>query len=75
MFLICSLSSLPALFYYAQHGYTDQEEVDIQTLKRNFGMHNGYTKALRRLIKHMTEGICGANFDDWVLASKVSVAI
>ncbi|CAO0791616.1 unnamed protein product [Mucor circinelloides] len=48
------LSSLPALFYYAQHGYTDQAEVDIQTLKRNF------------------EGICGASFDDWVLASKVS---
>ncbi|CEP14685.1 hypothetical protein [Parasitella parasitica] len=47
------LSALPALLYYAQHGYTDQEEVDIQTLKRNF------------------EGICGANFDDWVLASKI----
>ncbi|KAL7310082.1 hypothetical protein PS15m_010885 [Mucor circinelloides] len=47
------LSSLPALFYYAQHGYTDQAEVDIQTLKRNF------------------EGICGASFDDWVLASKI----
>ncbi|KAI8337363.1 glycoside hydrolase superfamily [Choanephora cucurbitarum] len=30
------LSALPALFYYAQHGYTDQGEVDIQMLKRNF---------------------------------------
>jgi hypothetical protein len=35
--LFIRLSSLPALFYYAQHGYTDQEEVDIQVLKRNFG--------------------------------------
>ncbi|KAI8644970.1 glycoside hydrolase superfamily [Parasitella parasitica] len=47
------LSALPALLYYAQHGYTYQEEVDIHILKRNF------------------EGICGANFDDWVLASKI----
>ncbi|KAI8098093.1 glycoside hydrolase superfamily [Gilbertella persicaria] len=30
------LSALPALFYYAQHGYTDQEEVDIPMLKRDF---------------------------------------
>ncbi|KAG2182917.1 hypothetical protein INT44_005898 [Umbelopsis vinacea] len=46
-------SSLPALLYYAQHCYTDQDEVDIVLLKRNF------------------EGICGAGFDDWIMASKV----
>lgn len=68
---ICSLSSLPALFYYAQHGYTDQAEVDIQTLKRNFGTH-GYTKGVIETNHASIEGICGASFDDWVLASKVS---
>ncbi|KAI8373055.1 glycoside hydrolase superfamily [Radiomyces spectabilis] len=46
-------SCLPALCYYGDHGYTDRDEVDISTLKRNF------------------EGICGANFDDWVIASKI----
>ncbi|KAI9472138.1 MAG: glycoside hydrolase superfamily [Benjaminiella poitrasii] len=30
------LSSLPAIFYYAQHGYTELEEVNIPMLKRNF---------------------------------------
>jgi hypothetical protein len=30
-------SSLPAVLYYAQHGYTEQDEVDILQLKRNFG--------------------------------------
>ncbi|ORZ02623.1 glycoside hydrolase superfamily [Syncephalastrum racemosum] len=48
-----TFSSLPALCYYAQHGYDPSEEVDIRMLKRNF------------------EGICGANFDDWVFASKI----
>ncbi|KAI9246192.1 glycoside hydrolase superfamily [Sporodiniella umbellata] len=46
-------SSLPALLYYAQHGYCEQEEVDMSLLKTNF------------------EGICGATFDAWVLASKI----
>lgn len=46
-------SCLPALLYYAQHCYTEQEEVEIELLKRNF------------------EGICGAGFDDWIMASKV----
>jgi hypothetical protein len=49
-----SYSSLPALLYYAQHCYTEQDEVDIALLKRNF------------------EGICGAGFDDWIMASKVN---
>jgi hypothetical protein len=35
--ILCSISSLPALFYYAQHGYCEEKEVDIQILKRNFG--------------------------------------
>lgn len=30
-------SALPALLYYAQHGYCEEKEVDIQVLKRNFG--------------------------------------
>ncbi|KAI8974293.1 glycoside hydrolase superfamily [Pilobolus umbonatus] len=46
-------SSLPALFYYAQQGYCEEEEVNDYLLRRNF------------------EGICGANFDDWVYASKI----
>ncbi|KAG2233185.1 hypothetical protein INT48_005023 [Thamnidium elegans] len=29
-------SALPALIYYAQHGYCEEKEVDIQVLKRNF---------------------------------------
>ncbi|KAJ8651597.1 hypothetical protein O0I10_012834 [Lichtheimia ornata] len=29
-------SSFPALCYYAEHGYTDQDEVNIPLLKRNF---------------------------------------
>lgn len=33
-----SFSSFPALCYYAEHGYTDQDEVNIPLLKRNFGM-------------------------------------
>jgi hypothetical protein len=36
--LFCDrISALPALLYYAQHGYCEQEEVDVQMLKRNFG--------------------------------------
>ncbi|CAO3685673.1 unnamed protein product [Umbelopsis vinacea] len=46
-------SCLPALLYYAQHCYTELEEVEIELLKRNF------------------EGICGAGFDDWIMASKI----
>ncbi|KAI9317432.1 glycoside hydrolase superfamily [Dichotomocladium elegans] len=46
-------SALPALCYYSDQGYCDQDEVDVPILKRNF------------------EGICGANFDDWVFASKI----
>ncbi|KAF9115926.1 hypothetical protein BGX27_005808 [Mortierella sp. AM989] len=46
-------SALPAMYYFAEHGYTTEDEVDLDRLKKCF------------------EGVCGANFDDWVYASKI----
>ncbi|KAF9421047.1 hypothetical protein BGZ94_008945 [Podila epigama] len=46
-------SSLPSMYYFADHGYTLEDEVDLDRLKSCF------------------EGVCGANFDDWVYASKI----
>ncbi|KAI8344500.1 family 20 glycoside hydrolase [Chlamydoabsidia padenii] len=46
-------SSLPGLYYYAQLGYCENDDVDLTILKQNF------------------DAICGANFDDWVYASKI----
>ncbi|KAF9191624.1 hypothetical protein BGZ50_009254 [Haplosporangium sp. Z 11] len=46
-------SSLPAMYYFADHGYTPEDEIDLDRLKNCF------------------EGVCGANFDDWVYASKI----
>ncbi|KAI7816554.1 glycoside hydrolase superfamily [Gamsiella multidivaricata] len=46
-------SALPAMHYFADHGYTLEDEIDLNRLKNCF------------------EGVCGANFDDWVYASKV----
>lgn len=42
------------MYYFADHGYTLENEIDLDRLKNCF------------------EGVCGANFDDWVYASKVS---
>lgn len=41
------------MYYFADHGYTQENEIDLDRLKSCF------------------EGVCGANFDDWVYASKV----
>jgi len=41
------------MYYFADHGYTHENEIDLDRLKSCF------------------EGVCGANFDDWVYASKV----
>ncbi|KAF9956592.1 hypothetical protein BGZ72_002645 [Mortierella alpina] len=46
-------SALPAMYYFADHGYTQDDEIDLDRLKNCF------------------EGVCGANFDDWVYASKI----
>ncbi|KAG0198751.1 hypothetical protein BGX28_007828 [Mortierella sp. GBA30] len=46
-------SALPAIYYFADHGYTLDDEIDMGRLKNCF------------------EGVCGANFDDWVYASKI----
>ncbi|KAG0297624.1 hypothetical protein BGZ98_000535 [Dissophora globulifera] len=46
-------SSLPAIYYFADHGYTMEDEIDLDRLKNCF------------------EGVCGANFDDWVYASQI----
>ncbi|ORZ27013.1 glycoside hydrolase superfamily [Lobosporangium transversale] len=46
-------SALPAMYYFADHGYTLEDEIDLDRLKSCF------------------EGVCGANFDDWVYASKI----
>ncbi|KAI7862235.1 hypothetical protein BDF14DRAFT_1858446 [Spinellus fusiger] len=46
-------SAFPALCYYAHHGYSSQEEIDIV------------------LLRHTFEGVCGGDFDDWVVASKI----
>ncbi|CAO3600655.1 unnamed protein product [Absidia cylindrospora] len=46
-------SCLPGLYYYAQLGYCENDDVDLSILKQNF------------------DAICGANFDDWVYASKI----
>ncbi|KAF7727377.1 hypothetical protein EC973_007620 [Apophysomyces ossiformis] len=68
-------SSLPALCYYAQHGYTDQEEVDISLLKRAFGKVKISSVFCSWLLMFdflfLAEGICGASFDDWIFASKI----
>ncbi|KAF9577491.1 hypothetical protein BGW38_007265, partial [Lunasporangiospora selenospora] len=45
-------SALPAIYYFADHGYTYDDEVDLDRLKTCF------------------EGVCGANLDDWIHASK-----
>lgn len=38
-------SALPGICYYAAHGYSDQDEIDIAMLKRNFGKYRGrYTR-------------------------------
>ncbi|KAF9378225.1 hypothetical protein CPC16_011416 [Podila verticillata] len=49
-------SALPAMYYFADHGYTQENEIDLDRLKSCF------------------EGVCGANFDDWVYASKIDQA-
>ncbi|KAG0338273.1 hypothetical protein BG004_007291 [Podila humilis] len=49
-------SSLPAMYYFADHGYTRDDDIDLDRLKGCF------------------EGVCGANFDDWVYASKIDQA-
>ncbi|RUS26794.1 family 20 glycoside hydrolase [Jimgerdemannia flammicorona] len=67
-------SALPGLLYYAQHGYTSNPEVDVDLLKRNFGkfqyMNSGLffieVQAHSYLFPAHLEGICGADFDDWV---------
>ncbi|KAI9145007.1 glycoside hydrolase superfamily [Paraphysoderma sedebokerense] len=46
-------SALPGLLYFAEQGYTDQDEIDVRRLKQSF------------------RGICGGDFDDFVLASKI----